>query len=117
MLAAAVRPDLIAALRPAARTALAEFAALIARFRESARDAAVDELLRDIVESVRYDEYLRAEGPESADRIENVRELITGAAETVRTRRARSVSRRSIISSRRRCSSPSSTSSGRTRTP
>jgi DNA helicase-2/ATP-dependent DNA helicase PcrA len=83
MLAAAVRPDLIGGLRPAARTALAEFAALIARFRESARDAAVDELLRDIVESVRYDEYLRAEGPESADRIENVRELITGAAETV----------------------------------
>jgi DNA helicase-2/ATP-dependent DNA helicase PcrA len=83
MLAAAVRPDLIAGLRPAARNALAEFAALIVRFRESARDAAVDELLRDIVESVRYDEYLRAEGPESADRIDNVRELITGAAETV----------------------------------
>jgi DNA helicase-2/ATP-dependent DNA helicase PcrA len=83
MLAAAVRPDLIAALRPAARTALGEFAALIARFRESAREAAVDELLRDIVEGVRYDEYLRAEGPESADRIDNVRELITGAAETV----------------------------------
>jgi DNA helicase-2/ATP-dependent DNA helicase PcrA len=83
MLAAAVRPDLVAALRPAARNALTEFAALIERFRESARDAAVDELLRDIVESVRYDEYLRAEGPESADRIDNVRELITGAAETV----------------------------------
>jgi DNA helicase-2/ATP-dependent DNA helicase PcrA len=83
MLAAAVRPDLIAALRPAARNALAEFAALIVRFRESAREAGVDELLRDIVEGVRYDEYLRAEGPESADRIENVRELITGAAETV----------------------------------
>jgi DNA helicase II / ATP-dependent DNA helicase PcrA len=83
MLAAAVRPDLIAALRSAARTALAEFAGLIARFRESAREAAVDELLRDIVEGIRYDEYLRAEGPESADRIDNVRELITGAAETV----------------------------------
>ena len=83
MLAAAVRPDLIGGLRPAARNALAEFSALIAKFRESAREAGVDELLRDIVEGVRYDEYLRAEGPESADRIENVRELITGAAETV----------------------------------
>lgn len=83
MLAAAVRPDLIGGLRPAARNALAEFSALIANFRESAREAGVDELLRDIVEGVRYDEYLRAEGPESADRIENVRELITGAAETV----------------------------------
>jgi DNA helicase-2/ATP-dependent DNA helicase PcrA len=83
MLAAAVRPDLVAALRPAARGALLEFAALITRFREMAREAAVDELLRDIVESIRYAEYLRAEGPESADRLENVRELITGAAETV----------------------------------
>jgi len=83
MLAAAVRPDLIGGLRPAARNALAEFSALIVKFRESAREAGVDELLRDIVEGVRYDEYLRAEGPESADRIENVRELITGAAETV----------------------------------
>jgi ATP-dependent DNA helicase UvrD/PcrA len=83
MLAAAVRPDLIGGLRPAARNALAEFSDLVAEFRESAREAGVDELLRDIVESVRYDEYLRAEGPESADRIENVRELITGAAETV----------------------------------
>ena len=78
-----MRPDSLAALRPAARTALAEFAALIARFRESAREAAVDELLREIVEAIRYDEYLRAEGPESADRLDNVRELITGAAETV----------------------------------
>ena len=83
MLAAAVRPDLVAPLRPAARAALGEFSALIARFRESAREAAVDELLREIVDAIRYAEYLRAEGPESADRLDNVRELITGAAETV----------------------------------
>jgi DNA helicase II / ATP-dependent DNA helicase PcrA len=83
MLAAAVRPDLVAALRPAARGALLEFAGMIVRFRESAREAAVDELLREIVDVIRYAEYLRAEGPESADRLENVRELITGAAETV----------------------------------
>jgi DNA helicase II / ATP-dependent DNA helicase PcrA len=83
MLAAAVRPDLVGALRPAARAALSEFAALIARFRDSAREAAVDELLREIVDAIRYAEYLRAEGPESADRLDNVRELITGAAETV----------------------------------
>ncbi|CAN5571768.1 DNA helicase PcrA [soil metagenome] len=83
MLAAAVRPDLIATIRPAARTALGEFATLIARFRESAREAGVDELLREVVEGVRYDEYLKAEGPEGADRLENVKELITGAAELV----------------------------------
>jgi DNA helicase-2/ATP-dependent DNA helicase PcrA len=83
MLAAAVRPDLLATIRPAARGALAEFAALIARFRESAREAAVDELLREVVERIRYDEWLRAEGPESAERLENVRELISGAEEQV----------------------------------
>ncbi len=83
MLAAAVRPEMLSAIRPAARGALAEFAALIERFRECAQEAAVDELLRRVVEGIRYDEYLRAEGPESADRLDNVRELITGAAELV----------------------------------
>src|SRR5690348_6066004 len=83
LLAAATRPDLLAALRPAARTALAGFADLIARFRARAADAAVDELLRALIEEIRYVEYLKAEGPEGLERIENVRELITGAAETV----------------------------------
>ena len=83
MLAAALRPDLLGAIRPAARTALVEFAQTLARFRESAREAGVDELLREVVEGIRYDEYLKAEGPESADRLQNVSELITGAAELV----------------------------------
>jgi DNA helicase-2/ATP-dependent DNA helicase PcrA len=83
MLAAATRPELLGAIRPAARGALEEFAAQIAKFAESAREAAVDELLREVVEGIRYDEYLRAEGPESADRLDNVRELITSAAEQV----------------------------------
>jgi DNA helicase-2/ATP-dependent DNA helicase PcrA len=46
-------------------------------------EASVDELLRALVESIRYGDYLRAEGPDAADRLDNVRELITGAAETV----------------------------------
>ena len=83
MLAAALRPDLLGTIRPAARGALGEFARLIATFREAAREAGVDELLRQVVEGIRYDEYLKAEGPEGADRLENVRELITGAAELV----------------------------------
>src|SRR3954464_5807032 len=53
MLAAAVRPDLISGMRAAARTALGEFAASIARFRESAREAGVDEVLREGVAGVR----------------------------------------------------------------
>ncbi|HVZ78971.1 MAG TPA: 3'-5' exonuclease, partial [Gemmatimonadaceae bacterium] len=84
MTAAAMREDLLTGLRPAARTALADFVALIERFRLQARDAAVDELLRDLVHAIRYDEYLRGEGDELAqDRLDNVRELITSAAETV----------------------------------
>jgi DNA helicase-2/ATP-dependent DNA helicase PcrA len=83
MLVAALRPDLLGTIRPAARGALGEFAKLIASFRDSAREAGVDELLRQVVEGIRYDEFLKAEGPEGADRLENVRELITGAAELV----------------------------------
>ena len=76
-------PDIIASLRPAARTALAEFVRVIASLRELAIEASVDELLRELVEAIRYGDYLRAEGPESAERLDNVRELITGAAEQV----------------------------------
>ena len=83
MLLAAARPDVLGAIRPAARGALAEFAQLIAEFRNSAQGAAVDELLREVVEGIRYDEYLKAEGSDGVDRIDNVRELITGAAELV----------------------------------
>jgi DNA helicase-2/ATP-dependent DNA helicase PcrA len=75
--------DVLATLRPAARVALADFVRLIAGLRERAQDAAVDELLRELVDAIRYGDYLRAEGPESAERLDNVRELITGAAEQV----------------------------------
>src|SRR5262249_15220278 len=46
-------------------------------------ESAVDELLHEIVDRIRYGDYLRAEGPESAERLDNVRELITSAAEQV----------------------------------
>src|SRR5688500_3898996 len=83
LLVAAERGDVVAALRPAARTALAEFAALVRRFRELAATSAVDELVRDLVEAIRYGDYLKSEGPESVERLENVRSLIDGAAEMV----------------------------------
>ena len=83
LFAAAARGDLLDGMRAAARTPLSQFVALIERFRAQAEEAAVDELLRDLVEAIRYGDYLKAEGPESADRIENVNELITGAAELV----------------------------------
>ena len=83
MLAAATRNDLLEGIRPAARGALLDFAGVLATFRARAQSESVDALLRDLVESVRYIEHLGAEGPEGEERIENVRELITGAAELV----------------------------------
>jgi DNA helicase-2/ATP-dependent DNA helicase PcrA len=83
MFAVASRTNLLEGIRPAARLALSQFVALVERLRALAAEAAVDELLREIVDAVKYLDYLKAEGPESADRLENVRELITGAAEQV----------------------------------
>jgi DNA helicase-2/ATP-dependent DNA helicase PcrA len=84
MLEAASRPDLLSAMRGAQQAGLGEFAALINRFRERARDASVDELLRELVDAIRYGDYLQADSPETArDRSENVSALIDGAAETV----------------------------------
>ena len=83
LLAVAARTDVLAGLRPAARSALEEFVALVRRLREQAVDASVDELLRTLAEQIRYMDHLRAEGPEGVERIENVREMIAGAAEVV----------------------------------
>ena len=73
----------LAPLRPAARQSLADFAALILRQRENAKDSSVDELLRNVIEEIRFADHLKAEGPEGMERIENVKELIAGASETV----------------------------------
>ncbi|MCE2941814.1 MAG: ATP-dependent helicase [Gemmatimonadota bacterium] len=83
LLAAAARDDLLAALAPAKRAGLAAFAALVDRLRAQAAEAGVDELLRALIEAVGYEEHLRAEGPEGQDRLDNVRELVTSAAEVV----------------------------------
>src|SRR5438874_1281428 len=48
----------------------------IARTRRAVRS-------RKLFDAIKYGDYLKAEGPESADRLENVKELITGAAELV----------------------------------
>ena len=84
LLDAAARDDLLDGMRPATRAALAEFRALVFRFRDQARETAVDELLAALVAEIRYAEYLSAEGESLArDRLDNVRELIAGASETV----------------------------------
>jgi DNA helicase II / ATP-dependent DNA helicase PcrA len=73
----------LAPLRPAARQALADFSSLILRQRENAKDSSVDELLRNVIEEIRFADHLKAEGPEGMERIENVKELIAGASEAV----------------------------------
>ncbi len=81
---AATRDDCLDGVRPATRAALADFVALIGRFRDQARESAVDELLAALVADIRYAEYLGNDGEELArDRLDNVRELIAGASETV----------------------------------
>ena len=79
----AKRAELLPDLRNAARASLDQFIALIERFRVDAADSAVDELLANIVSAIRFEDYLRSEGEEGKDRINNVAELIAGAAEVV----------------------------------
>jgi DNA helicase-2/ATP-dependent DNA helicase PcrA len=83
MLEAAGRTDLLGTQRPGPRAALGDFAVLVASLREKAVDAGVDELIEDIIGAIRYGDFLRAEGPDAAERLDNVRELIASAAETV----------------------------------
>ncbi len=84
MLEAATRPELLADIRSTARAGLQEFASLILGLRDRARESSVDELLRELVDSIRYGDYLQADSPETArDRLDNVSALIDGAVETV----------------------------------
>jgi len=84
LFAAASRADILAEMRPAARTALGGFVDLVERYRARVSELAVDELLRELVIDIRYAEHLRSEGEEVArERLDNIRELINGAAETV----------------------------------
>ncbi len=84
MLEAASRPDLLSGLRGAAQAGLGEFASLIAGLSRRAVESSVDELLRELVDAIRYGDYLQADSPETArDRAENVAALIDGATETV----------------------------------
>ena len=83
LLHAAGSPAMIAELRPAARTALAEFASILGALREMAAESAVNELLEALMARIGYIDLLRAEGPEGLDRIDNVRELVSSGAEAL----------------------------------
>jgi DNA helicase II / ATP-dependent DNA helicase PcrA len=70
-------------VRPATRGALTQMVAIVDRVRALAADAGVDRLLLEVIQATGFDEALRAEGPEGLERLDNVRELVTSAAETV----------------------------------
>ena len=71
----------VADLRPHAKRALAQFAGEMAALREQAATASPAALLERIVAQADYEAYLRDEGYEGVERIDNVRELIAAAAE------------------------------------
>ena len=83
LLATAARSEVLSGLRPPARASLEAFVTLLQRLRVQAADASVDELLRALVDQIRYADHLRSEGPEGLERLDNVREMIAGAAEVV----------------------------------
>ncbi len=81
LLEAASRAGAITGLRPNLRTAFTTFSDLIALVVHRTGEAMPVVVMEELVRALDYENVLLAEGPEGADRWENVRELIAGAAE------------------------------------
>ncbi|MGH7533212.1 MAG: ATP-dependent helicase [Gemmatimonadales bacterium] len=71
----------IPGLRPNVRAALMGFASHVDQLMESATTQAPAQVLETLIEAIGYEKHLMDEGPEGADRWENVRELVASAAE------------------------------------
>jgi DNA helicase II / ATP-dependent DNA helicase PcrA len=80
-LEAAARADQCTELRGSAAAAFMAFGALIQRYTALATYLGVGELIEQLVAEIGILDALREEGPEGADRIDNVNELIAGAAD------------------------------------
>ena len=80
LLDTAGRADAISDLRPNVRNALRDFAGMAARLHEAAATWTPAQLLEEIIRVIDYEAWLRAEGPEGLDRLDNVRELVASAA-------------------------------------
>jgi len=81
LLLASQAADMIPGLRPNVREALRKYAALLADLSDRARTWQPAQILEQIIQAINYEQVLLAEGPEGADRFENVRELVASAAE------------------------------------
>jgi DNA helicase-2/ATP-dependent DNA helicase PcrA len=75
----------VADLRPNVRQAFAAVAALMDRLREGVGPADPATALETVLAATGYEQYLAEEGPEGIERLDNVRELIAGAAEWAET--------------------------------
>ncbi len=73
--------DRVEGLRPNLREGFRQFAAVVDRLREAfgVRDPAT--ALEGVLAATGYEQYLAEEGVEGAERLDNVRELVAGAAE------------------------------------
>ncbi len=80
LLEAARRAGSVNDLRPNVREALRAVAALLDRLREAVGQADPATALETILATTGYEQYLAEEGAEGMERIENVRELVAGAA-------------------------------------
>ena len=80
LLEAARRASSVGELRPNVREALAGVASLLDRLRETVGQADPATALETILATTGYEQYLAEEGPEGMERLENVRELVAGAA-------------------------------------
>ena len=67
-------------LRPNVRDAFVGVAALVDRLRDASAQADPATMLEAVLAATGYEQYLAEEGSEGIERIENVRELIAGAA-------------------------------------
>jgi DNA helicase-2/ATP-dependent DNA helicase PcrA len=81
LLETAAIADRVGDLRPLMKQRLQDFANLFHRFRTDLANSAPAAVLERVIETIDYESHLAEEGPEGMDRIENVRELIAGAAE------------------------------------
>jgi DNA helicase-2/ATP-dependent DNA helicase PcrA len=80
-LLAAARDGAELPVRGATRTLLAEFVAVVDGLRTLAVDAAVDELIREVLDRTGYATWLRSDGPDADDRLANIAALADGASE------------------------------------
>jgi len=73
--------DRIVDLRPHTKDAFLDFASMIDRLRAGLAHSSPAAVLERLLEAVDYEAHLAREGPEGMERMENVRELIAGAAD------------------------------------